>query len=42
MQQIVDAVPAGAGAEDFLTLPVPESHRGAAVLRAEPPGPARR
>ncbi|MCL2730133.1 MAG: crotonyl-CoA carboxylase/reductase [Actinomycetia bacterium] len=35
MQQIVDAVLAGAGAEDFLALPVPESHRGAAVLREE-------
>jgi hypothetical protein len=35
MRQMGDAVPAGAGAEDFLVLPVPESPRGAAALREE-------
>jgi crotonyl-CoA reductase len=35
MQQIVDAVLAGAGTQDLLALPVPESYRGVAVLREE-------
>ena len=35
MQEILDAIQAGASAADFANLPVPEAYRAVHVLKAE-------